>query len=91
MLSSIWKLKSIQKSLLLWKAKRDSTHLTLGPEPTTSNVQIGKKINQDVQSKTGPSKIENAITSEKGTVKSYHFFFLNLKTYLKFDFIFLHY
>ena len=52
------------------KGQKGSTHLTLGPEPTTSNVQIEHNINQDLKSKTGPSKIENVLTSEKGTVKS---------------------
>ena len=69
------------------KGQKVSTHLTLGPEPTISNVQIKNNINQDLQSKTGSSKIGNVLTSEKGTVKSCCFFFLNLKTYLKFDFI----
>ena len=74
------------------KGQKGCTHLTLGQELTTSNVQIGRKRNLDLQSKTGPSKIENTLTSEKGTVKSYCFsVFLNLKTYLKFDFIILHY
>ena len=52
------------------KGKKGCTHLTLGQELTTSNVQIERKINQDLQSKTGPSKIENTLTSEKGTGKS---------------------
>ena len=57
------------------KGPKRSTHLTLGQEPTTSNVQIENSINQDLPSKTGQSKLENLLASEKGTVKSYCFSF----------------
>ena len=57
------------------KGPKRSTYLTLGPEPTTLNVQTENNINQDLQSKTDPSKIETLLTSEKGPVKSYCFSF----------------
>ena len=69
------KVEEYSEVITSMKSQKGSTHLTMGPEPTTSNVQIGNKINQDLQSKTDPSKIENVLTSEKGTVKSYHFSF----------------
>ena len=59
------KVEEYSEVITSMKGQKGSTHLTLGPEPTTSNVQIGNKINQDLQSKTGQSKIDNALTSQK--------------------------
>ena len=37
------KVEEYSEVITSMKSQKGSTHLTLGPEPTTSNVQIGNK------------------------------------------------